>query len=87
MALRRAGKGYVLGVNATHYFGSWHGQPAIAGTAGEIAKGLGSAVWRRLSAGLGMKSERLHDWAYLELANLETDEFRSGAKDCGRAAC
>jgi SRSO17 transposase len=27
MALRRAGKGYVLGVNANHHFGSWHGKP------------------------------------------------------------
>jgi SRSO17 transposase len=80
MALRRAGKGYVLGVNATHYFGSWHGKPAVAGTAEETARDLGSAAWRRLSAGLGTKGERLHDWAYLELADLEADEFRPGAK-------
>lgn len=45
MALRRAGRGYVLGVNATHYFDSWHGKPAFAGTAEEIAKDLGSAAW------------------------------------------
>src|ERR1700754_5301912 len=33
MALRRAGKGYVLGVHANHYFGSWHGKPQLAGSA------------------------------------------------------
>jgi SRSO17 transposase len=80
MALRRSGKGYVLGVNATHYFGSWHGKPVVAGTTEEIAKALGSVAWRRLSAGLGTKGERLHDWANLELADLEADEFLPGAK-------
>src|ERR687884_173697 len=33
MALRRAGKGYVLGVNADSQFGSWIGKPKVAGTA------------------------------------------------------
>ena len=37
MALRRAGKGYVLGVNATSQFNSWGRKPAVAGTAAEIA--------------------------------------------------
>ena len=31
--------------------------------------------WKRLSAGHGTKGPRLHDWAYLELANLNADEF------------
>lgn len=75
MALRRLGKGYVLGVNATHHFGSWHGKPAVAGTAEEIAKALDRAVWHRLSAGGGTKGERVHDWACLELADLDADEF------------
>lgn len=74
MAPRRAAKGYVLGVNATHYFGSWIGKPEVAGTAEDIAKDLDPAAWQRLSAGLGTKGERLHDWAYLELADLEADE-------------
>jgi SRSO17 transposase len=43
MALRRAGKGYVLGVSANHHFGSWRGKPAIAGAASEIAQGLAPA--------------------------------------------
>ena len=28
MTLRRAGKGYGLGVSATHWFGSWHPGPS-----------------------------------------------------------
>ena len=80
-ALRRAGKGYVLGVNANHHFRSWAGKPPVAGTADGIAQSLDPAAWRRLSAGEGTKGARLHDWAYLELADLETgeyDEARSG---------
>ena len=48
--LRRAGKGYVLGVNANHHFGSWTGKPPVAGTAEEIASGLDLTLWKRLSA-------------------------------------
>jgi SRSO17 transposase len=75
MALRRAGKGYVLGVNATQPFNSWIGEPAVAGTAEEIARGLEPAAWRRLSAGEGTKGPRLYDWAYLELADLDASEY------------
>jgi SRSO17 transposase len=79
MALRRAGKGYVLGVNATQPFTSWIGKPEVAGTAEEIAQGLDPTAWRRLSAGEGTKGPRLYDWAYLELADLTADEYRDGA--------
>jgi SRSO17 transposase len=79
MALRRAGKGYVLGVNATQPFNSWTGKPVVAGTAEQIAQGLEPAAWRRLSAGEGTKGPRLYDWAYLELADLDADEYRDGA--------
>jgi SRSO17 transposase len=81
IALRRAGKGYVLGVNANHHFGSWGDKPPVAGTAEEIARDLDPALWQRLSSGAGTKGERLHDWAYCELADLEAaeyDEKRSG---------
>jgi SRSO17 transposase len=81
MALRRTCKGYVLGINANHYFGSWAGKPAVAGTALEIAQGLDPSAWQRLSSGEGTKGARLHDWAYCELADLdaaEYDENRSG---------
>ena len=75
MALRRAGRGYVLGVNANSQFNSWIGKPLVAGTAEEIAKGLNASAWKRLSAGQGTKGPRLRDWAYLELADLEADEY------------
>ncbi len=73
-ALRRAGKGYVLGVNGSHSFNSWGGKPPVAGTAEVIAHGLDPAAWRRLSAGEGTKGPRLYDWAYLELADLGAEE-------------
>ena len=75
MALRRAGKAYVLGVNATSQFNSWGTKPPVAGTAAEIAGNLEPAAWRRLSAGAGSKGERLFDWAHLELADLEGTEY------------
>jgi SRSO17 transposase len=75
MALRRAGKGYVLGVSATSQFNSWGAKPLVVGPAEEIARGLDVSAWQRLSAGSGTKGARLHDWAYLELADLQADEF------------
>src|SRR5450759_2302953 len=81
MALRRAGKGYVLGVSANHHFGSWRGKPPVAGAAAEIAQGLDPSAWLRLSAGDGTKGARLHEWAYCELADLDAGQYdgeRSG---------
>src|SRR4051812_1594389 len=77
-ALRRAGKGYVLGVSASHPFNSWGGKPAVAGTAEAIAADLDPAAWRRLSAGEGTKGPRLYDGAYLELAGLEAAAYEDG---------
>jgi SRSO17 transposase len=78
MALRQAGKGYVLGVNASHPFNSWGDKPPVAGTAEGIAQALPGSAWARLSAGNGTKGPRLHDWAYLELADLEAAEYDDG---------
>jgi SRSO17 transposase len=75
MALRRAGKGYVLGANATDVFNSWGKKPPVAGTAEAIAAGLEEGAWHRLSAGAGTKGERLYDWAYCELADLDAAEY------------
>lgn len=75
MALKRAAKGYVLGVNANHLFRSWGKPLAVAGTAKDIAEALPDDAWRRLSAGDGTKGARLHDWVYLELADLDGDDF------------
>ena len=78
MALRRAGRGYVLGVAAAHHFHSWSRKLSVSGTAGKIAQGLDPTAWQRLSAGEGTKGARLYDWAYLELADLHADEFSPG---------
>ena len=75
MQLRRAGKGYVLGVQATDRFNSWDKSPPVAGTAATIAQGLAPKTWQRLSAGIGTKGPRLYDWAYVALADLEAEEF------------
>jgi SRSO17 transposase len=73
MALRRASKGYVLGVTGQHQFWSWGAPIEISGTAAEIAQALDPSAWMRLSAGPGTKGPRLHDWAYLELATLPAE--------------
>jgi SRSO17 transposase len=81
MMLRRAGKGYVLGVSASHPFNSWVGKPEIGGSAAQIAAELDKGAWQRLSAGAGSKGERLYEWAYCELADLDAaayDESLSG---------
>jgi SRSO17 transposase len=75
--LREAGKGYVLGVAANHVFRSWGKKQLIDGTAAKIAQSLPKSAWRRLSSGEGTKGPRLHDWAYLELADLDAAEYNS----------
>jgi SRSO17 transposase len=75
VALRRAGKGYVLGVNSNHQFRSWQAQPPVAGTAEEIAGSVDPARWQRLSAGDGTKGARLHEWVYCELADLDAADY------------
>ena len=78
-ALRRAGKGYVLGVSATHHFHSWSAKLSVSGTAEDIAKDLDASAWQRLSAGMGPKGPRLYNWAYLELADLDAARFYPGS--------
>src|SRR5487761_898597 len=75
--LRKAGKGYVLGVASNHVFRSWGKKRLVVGTAGKIAQNLPQNAWRRLSAGEGTKGPRLHDWAYLELADLDAGQYNS----------
>jgi SRSO17 transposase len=76
-ALRKAGKGYVLGVASNHVFRSWGKKQMVGGTAAKIAQNIPKNAWRRLSAGEGTKGPRLHDWAYLELADLEAGQYNS----------
>ena len=87
--LRRAGKGYVPGVNATHPFSSWIGKPEVAGTAEEIARGLDDTAWQRLSAGEGTKARAsgsttgpIASWP-----TLRRPTTRPPGPGRGRAAC
>jgi len=75
--LRKAGKGYVLGVASNHVFRSWGKKQLVGGTAAKIAQDLPNSAWRRLSSGEGTKGPRLHHWAYLELADLDAGEYNS----------
>jgi SRSO17 transposase len=75
--LRKAGKGYVLGVASNHVFRSWGKKQLVGGAASQIAQDLPKSAWRRLSAGEGTKGPRLHDWVYLELANLDAGQYGS----------
>src|SRR5450759_4230500 len=76
-ALRKAGNGYVLGVAANHVFHSWGKKQMVRGSAAKIAQNLPKSAWRRLSAGDGTKGARLHDLAYIELADLDAGEYNS----------
>jgi SRSO17 transposase len=73
--LRKAGKGSVLGVASNHVFRSWGKPKPVAGTASAIAQSLPKKAWRRLTSGEGTKGPRWHDWAYLELADLDAGEY------------
>jgi SRSO17 transposase len=59
--LRKAGKGYVLGVAANHVFNSWGKKQFVRSTAAKIAQSLPKNAWRRLSSGEGTKGPRLHN--------------------------
>lgn len=72
--LRNAGKGYVLGVASNHVFHSWGKQQPVARTASAIAQSPPNKAWR-LPSGEGTKGPRWHDWAYLELADLDASEY------------
>jgi len=75
MALRRAGKGFVLGVNANHWFHSWRPDVMWVGEAREIIKTLPDETWVRRSAGHGIRGERWYDWLYCPMADLQASEY------------
>jgi hypothetical protein len=69
------------GVTSSHPFHAWGDKLPVTGTAEAIARALPASVWARLAAGEGTKGPRLHDWSYLDLADLEAAEYddsRSG---------
>ena len=76
-ALRRAGKGYVLGIASNHSINSWQDQ-AHRGNGGKRLQGLAPSDWKRLSAGDGAKGPRLYDWAYVELDDIDASEYEEG---------
>jgi len=75
IALRRAGKGYVLGVAATRQFKAWSRTQPITGSAERITQALPASAWKRLSAGEGSKGPRLFDWAYCKFADLDAADY------------
>ena len=81
MALRRAGKGYVLGIASNHSVKSWGKAKPVMGTAENVAQGLAAEDWKRLSAGDGTKGPRHYDWAYVELADPDASAYGKGC--CG----
>ena len=76
--LRRAGKGYVLGVSSAHVFQSWGKQRSVAGKAADIARTRRSSGRETpASAGAGTSDRGCMIGAILELADLEVEEFSS----------
>jgi SRSO17 transposase len=69
----------------SHDFNSWIGKPESRLGRGDRAE-LPPSAWRRLSAGAGTKGPRLHDWAYLELADLEAMPTSAVTRASGRGA-
>ena len=45
--LRKAGKGYVLGVASNHVFHSWGKKQLVGGSAAKLAQNLPKSAWRR----------------------------------------
>src|SRR4051794_470656 len=70
LALRRADKGYVLGVTSQHSFWSSGAEAEGSGTAEAIATALGEEDWIRLSAGGGAKGGRPCDWGRRGVGSL-----------------
>ena len=73
--LRRAGKGYVLGITSAHHCASWQHNRRLVETAKDIADALPASAWKRLSAGSGTKGPRLYDWAFRKLGDVDASEY------------
>ena len=76
--LRRASKGYGLGVAANHVFHSWGKKQAVGGSGSEDRANFFQEVpGGACRLAKETKGSRLHDWCYLELADLEAEECNS----------
>ena len=71
-------QGLCAGRKADHHFGSWGDKPRSPAPPTRSRSDLDPDAWQRLSSGDGTKGARLHDWAYLELADLDADEYADG---------
>jgi SRSO17 transposase len=85
MMLRRAGKGYVLGVSGAHHFNSWIGKPEVAGTAESIAEDLDPSAWQRRVRAPRASASTSGPTASSPTSGLATTAPPGPA--CGRAAC
>lgn len=88
MALRRAGKGYVLGQPSTQQVWSSGARPDVAGTAEDVAAALAPSDWQRLRQARAPKDRasttgRMWNWPTSTLR----PKAIPAAMACGRAAC
>jgi len=74
-ALRRAGKGYVLGVPGNHLFRSWRKRPPIAGMASEIGTRSTPRYGNACRLAKEPKAQGSTTGAYCELADLDAAEY------------
>ena len=75
--LRKAGRGYVLGVASNHVFYAWGKKLFAGGSAADIAQSLPQErlAAALIAAGEGPQGPRLHDWASIDLADLDAGEY------------
>ena len=85
MALRRVGKGYVLGVSGSHQFNSWIGKPEVAGTAEEIGEELDPSAWQRLSAGRAPRVSACMSGPTASSPTSKQASTTTACQGCGRA--
>lgn len=71
--MRRARRGYVLGVKGSHQFNLWGMSPEIVGKAKDIVASLPLEAWQHLSTGTGVTDERFYDWVYRLLENVDSE--------------
>jgi SRSO17 transposase len=79
-ALRRKGRGYVLGVKPEQPFHSRRKPVIIGGTAAEIAERLPPSAWTKLPIKAGVRDQPVHDWAHVELADIDAGQYSKARK-------
>jgi len=70
--LRKANKGYVLGVRSNRMFWRKTNYRWTRAQCSTILKKLPESSWSRLASGEGTQGPRWHDWAYIEQPDRET---------------